>query len=252
MVLGSGVKQSQLGLHMVRKTDGAPIGYQYVSKTDGKPVPWDQVARGYDTPDGNLVVLDDDDFKRAYGTNSKVAEITQFARADEIPPMTIDKSYWVKPDTGGEKTYALLAHVLEDTGKVAVVTFAMRERENTAVLRAEDGYLSLETLHWDTELLRPDFAAPPMTASLEEQRLARTLVEDMTRAFDHGAQVDRSGEALHAVIQGKIETNQVVASPVATVKSEVTPPQDLMAALKASVDANKPKPRASRTRKEAS
>jgi DNA end-binding protein Ku len=248
--LGSSSKDSKLGLRMVRKTDGAPIRFQYVSETDRQPVEWNDIARAYDTPDGSLVVLDKADFEKAYGEKNRTAEILMFTDAGNIPPMAVKSSYWVQPDKGGEKMYALLAESMRSTGKVAILTFAMRERVSVAVLRPHDGYLALESLEWDADLIRPDFPAPPQTATASEQEYAATLIESMTGKYDHSSQRDVSAEAVMAVIEAKISTSQTIPAP-RSAKASPGAPQDLTEALKASVAAQKnnpgaPKPRARR------
>lgn len=241
--LGSSSKNnSALDLHMVRKDDGSAIKFTRVAEADGKEVPWSEIVKGYTAPDGSLVTLDRNDFEQAYGPKNREGEIALFTDAANIPPMSVKTSYWVQPDTGGEKTYALLASALQETGKVAVLTFAMRERVSVAVLRPYDGYLALEVLEWDTDMVRPDFPVPVQSSSEAEQRLAVTLIDEMTQKYDHGKAHDTSTDAVMAIVQAKIETGQVIVPPA---KPKGTPgrmPADLTAALQASVDAHRTVP----------
>ena len=242
VTLGSASKDNYLGLHLVRKSDGSRIKFKRVAEADGEPVEWNDTAKGYDAPDGSLVVLDKADFERAYGEKNRKAEILMFTDAGNIPPLAVKSAYWVQPVKGGEREYALLAGALASTHKVAVLVFAMRERQSTAVLRAEEGYLSLETLEWDSDLVRPDFPAPPQTASEADQKLALTLIDSLTMKYDHASSVDKSAEAVMAVITAKIETGQVIRPPMVPSTAVTGMPADLTAILQASVDAQKPKP----------
>ena len=249
--LGSAVKKNELGLHMVRKTDGSRIRFTRVAEADDKEVGWDDIAKAHNAPEG-LVVLDKKDFEKAYGAKNRVATVLMFTDASNIPPMAVKSSYWIQPDVGGDKTYALLAGALSKTGKVAVIQFAMRERVSVAVLRAYDGYLAIESLEWAADLLTPDFAAPVDTASDTEHELTLTLIERLSDKYDHAAQKDVSSEAVAAVIQDKIAKGQYIAPP-ARPESTGTAQQDLTAQLKAAVEAQKkpdvkevPKPRAQR------
>ncbi len=237
--LGSAVKKGGLDLKMVRMEDGSPIKFTRVAEADGKEVPWDKIGKGYYAPDGSLVVLSDQEIKDAYGEKNRVAKLVMFTDASNIPPMAVKSSYWVQPATGGEKTYALLADALRRTGKVAVLQYAMRDRVNIAVLRPHDGYLSLESLEWEADLIRPDFAAPPQTATEDEQDLALKLIESMTEKYDHSAQTDESAEKVMAVIDAKITTGQAIAAPGRP--ENVGTPVDFAAQLKAAVEAQKPK-----------
>lgn len=237
--VGSATKDNQLGLHMVRKTDGSPLKSKRVAEADGQEVEWHDIAKAYTAPDGSLVILGKDDFRRAYGEKNRVAGITAFTDASDIPPMAVKSAYWVEPGKGGEKLYALLASVLQQTGKVAVLTFAMRDREATAILRPHDGYLSLETLEWEADMLAPEFEAPVNTASAADHELALGLVETMTVKYDHSAHSDQSREAVQAIIQEKIEAGDVIAPPALPGTPVMGAPQDLTAMLEAAVAAQK-------------
>jgi DNA end-binding protein Ku len=249
--LGSSTKDNQLGLHMVRKSDGSRIRFTRVAEADGQEVQWNDIAKGYDAPDGSLVILDDEDFKAAYGPKNRVASILMFTNAASVPRTAIKTSYHVQPDKGGEKTYALLAGALQASGKVAILTFAMRQRVALAVLAPQDGYLILESLEWHADVLTPDFAAPPMTASEDEQALAARLIEQMTGDFDYAAQKDVSTEAVAAVIQAKIEKGHVIAAPKPAEPGGaaiVNMMDAIQASLKATRPEEKPKARAPRRR----
>jgi DNA end-binding protein Ku len=238
--LGTATQDAGLELHQVRKSDGSRIKYRRVAEADGPDgaeVPYHEVVKGYTAPDGSLVTLDQRDFKSAYGEKNRQAELVMFTDSANVPPMAVKSAYWVQPDKGGEKTYALLAGALQQTGKVAIVRYAMRDREAMAVLRPHDGYLSLETLEWDSGLVRPDFAAPAMSASQDEQNLALRLIESMDGKYDHAAQTDKSSEAVMTIIQGKIERGEVKAP--APRPDNAGAPADLTATLLASVAAQK-------------
>lgn len=235
--LGSTSKDSSLGLKMVRMSDGSPIKFVRTAELDGKEVPWDQIGKGYTAPDGSLVILSDKEVKDAYGDKNRIAEVIMATDASNIPPLAIKSSYWVHCDKGGEKSYALIAGALRQSGKVLVVKFALRDRVNVAVLRAHDGYLALESLEWDADLIRPDFAAPAQTATEDEQALALKLIEAVTHKFDHAAETDKSSEQVMAVIDAKIKTGQVIAPPARP--DNVGTPVNLADQLMAAVEAQK-------------
>jgi DNA end-binding protein Ku len=238
--LGSAVKDNKLGLHRVDPEDGTRLKMINVREDDGREVPWDKIAKGFDAPDGSTVVLTKEDFKTAYGEKNRIASVLMFTDAANIPPMSAKTSYWIQPDIGGEKPYRLIAEELQRAGKVAVVRFAMREREAIAVIRPQEGYLSLESLEFDMDMLRPDFAVPPDTASDAERELTRQFIGLATEKYDHSAQADTSSEALQAVITAKIGRGQVIQAP-SRPEGAGRAPQDLAATLQAAVNAHKGK-----------
>lgn len=238
--LGSATKDNALGLKMVRKSDGSQIRFTRVAEADNKEVAWSDIGKGYTAPDGSLVILDNADFEQAYGPKNRVAEILMATDAVHVPPLAIKTSYYVEPGKGAEKTYALLAHALQASGKVLVLTFALRQREALAVLRPLNGYLVLQSLEWYADVLKPDFEAPPQTATDAEQELALKLIEQVTGDFNHASYTDTSTEALAAVIRGKIEKGQTVAPAAPTSTDRPTAQyQDLMSTLSAAIDAKK-------------
>lgn len=234
--LGSRVKDSSPELHQVRRGDGSPVRYRRVAEADGPDgpeVPSLDIVKAYTAPNGSLVMLTPEELK--FGYDKRVSVIT-FAGEGDVPPLSSKSAYWVEPAKSGARAYALLAHSLQVSGKVAIVEFAMRESMSIAVLRAVDGYLAIETLEFDSDLLKPDFAAPANTASEAEQGLMLQMIEGMSAGYDHAAQADRTAEAKMALIQGKIERGEVTAAPA---RPGGAPPQDLTAMLTAAVEAQK-------------
>ena len=211
--LGASVKDNGLSLRQVRVSDGARIQYLRHAEGETEEVPWEEIGKGYDAPDGTLVIMTEDEQKAVYGDKNRVARIVKFTDAHQIPPMSAKTAYWVMPDVNGARGYAVLAEVLRELGKVAVIEYAMRFKMVTAVLRPIDGYLALESLEWDRDMIKPDFAAPVNTATEQEMDLTRQLVTAMTGKYDHEAQVDTSSADMMAAIQKKIDTGQSVTPP---------------------------------------
>jgi DNA end-binding protein Ku len=232
--LGSAVSEDKLPLHRVRRSDGSRIRQQNIAEADGQPVDWSDIVTGYETGSGQTVLLEKDDFARAYGEKNRHIAIQAFLDASKLPRTAHDTSYVVEPGKDGERAYALLALVMEETGKSAVVSVAVRQREAFALLYAVDGYLYLERLHWAADVKKPDFAAPAPKLDNKEIKLAHDLVEAFTGTFAWEVFEDTTMQKLTEVIQGKIETGQVLGTPQAP--HSVTAPQDLAATLAASVE----------------
>jgi len=251
--LGTAVSEDKLPLHRVRRSDGSRVRQQNVAGADGQPVDWNDIVAGYETGSGQTVLLEKDDFARAYGEQSRHIAIQSFLDASSLPRSAHDTTYVVEPGNGGERAYALLALVMEESWKAALVSVAIRQREALALLYAVNGYLYLERLHWAAQVKAPDFAAPAPKLDNKEIALARTLVDTFTGTVGWDAYKDTTMQRLTEVIQGKIETGQVLGTPQAP--SAVTAPQDLAAVLAASVEAAKKaqaparKPRAPRATK---
>ncbi|HEY1700776.1 MAG TPA: Ku protein [Trebonia sp.] len=237
--LGNAVsREDDLGLHQVRREDGSRIRmkrYAEADGPDGPEVDFADTARGYDTGTGQTVILEKEDFARAYGEKDKQVKVEMFTDASGLPRTAHETSYYVEPGESGKRAYAMLAQAMLRAGKAAVVSFAVRQREATGVLYATgEGYLVLERLQWAADVRRPDFTVPVPEFTSAETAMMDTFVETFTRPLEWEKYTDQSRENLAAVIQAKLETGQALGTPA--VPSAVTPPQDIMAVLTASVE----------------
>jgi DNA end-binding protein Ku len=242
VALGSRTQDAGPELHQARRQDGSRIKFKRVSESDfdGPEVPYRDVVKSYAAPDGSLVLLEPEELKRAH---EKTIGVITFTDASDVPPLAAKTAYWAQPgkEPGAGKAYALLAHSLQASGKVAIVKFAMRENMTVAVLRSVDGYLAVEPLEFDSNLVTPDFAAPENTATEADQGLMLQMIESMSGKYDHAAQPDVNAEAIMAVVQRKLENGEVREAPLPPVRADAGAPADLTAMLRASVDAQKAK-----------
>ncbi len=233
--LGTAASDNRLPLHEVRRSDGSRINYRRFAAADGEEVPYSEIRKGYEAGDGTVVLLEDADFELAYGQKNRAAKITGFIPAGTLPRLAHDQSYYVQPEPNGEQAYELLAAALRRSGKAAVVSFAMRQREANAMLYAtDDGYLVLERLRWAADVKRPDFAAPSGKVTEEQVEQAQNLIGLSTGEFSWDAAADESAQRLAEVVQAKISTGQAVGTPAAPGTGA---PANLEDMLRASVEA---------------
>lgn len=239
--LYSATEEKDVTFHQVRRSDGSRIKYKRVAASDGEEVPYGEIAKGYELASGETVVLTDEDFKDLPLTTSRAIDVLQFVPLEEVDPIYFSKSYYLEPEKMGAKPYVLLREALERSGRVAVVKVALRNREALATLRVRGGVFVLETMLWPDEVRTPDFAFLEEDIEVREQELtmASSLIETMSGDFDPTQWTDSYREALEAVIEAKVAGREVVqpAGEQPTAGSVV----DLMAALRASVEAAKSK-----------
>src|SRR6478736_3257276 len=150
----------QLDLNLLDKRDFAPVGYQRYNKSTGKVVDWNDVVKGYEYEKGEYVVLTDEDFRRANVEASRTIDIQAFVARDAIAPYYFDTPYFLVPDKGGERVYALLRQALEQSQKLAVATFVLRSRQHVTALMPVDNVIVLDTLRYQEEIQpHPDVVA---------------------------------------------------------------------------------------------
>jgi len=149
-------RREELKFRLLRKGDLSPVNYKRVAEKDGKEVPWDQIVKGYEYEKGKYVVLKDEDFERVDLEATQTVDIQDFVDQEEIDPMFFYKPYYLKPQKGGDKAYALLRDALKDTNKVGVAKVVIKTRQYLAGVKPEDGALVLELMHFADELADPE------------------------------------------------------------------------------------------------
>jgi len=236
--LYSATEQRDVRFHQVHRKDGGRIKYKRVCTIDGEEVPYSDIAKGYELPSGEMVVLTDEDFAELPLSTSRRIDVLQFVEQEEVDPIYFAKSYYLEPDAQGAKPYVLLRDALESSGQVAIVKIAIRQRESLATLRVREGVFVLETMLWPDEVRTPDFPFLDEDIEIRKQELsmATSLIESMEGEFDPSEYKDAYREALQAVIDAKIEGREV-ARPAEEAEEE--PAADLLSALRASVEAAK-------------
>lgn len=237
--LYSATEQKDVTFHQVRRSDGSRIKYKRVAATDGEEVAYGDIAKGYELGNGETVVLTDEDFKDLPLTTNRAIDVLQFVPLEELDPIFFEKSYYLEPDKAGTKPYVLLRDALEQSGKVAIVKIALRNRESLAALRVREGVFVLETMLWPDEVRAPDFGFLDEDVEVRPQELAMagSLIETLSGEFDPSEYKDEYREALQAVIEAKIEGREIVQPAEAQPTAGTV--VDLMAALRASVEAAK-------------
>jgi DNA end-binding protein Ku len=236
--LYSATEQKDVSFHQVHRDDGGRIRYKRVCTLDGEEVPYADIAKGYELASGEMVVLTDEDFEDLPLSTSRRIDVLQFAPAEQIDPIYFAKSYFLEPDAQGAKPYVLLRNALESSGQVAVVKVALRQRESLATLRVRDGVFVLETMLWPDEVRTPDFGflEEDIEVRAQELKMAESLITTMESDFDPSEYHDTYREALQQVIEAKVAGKEVIAPQE---EEEAGPAVDLMAALRASVEAAK-------------
>ena len=237
--LYSATETKDVSFHQVRRSDGSRIKYKRVAAVDGEEVSYGDIAKGFELSNGETVVLTDADFKDLPLTTSRAIDVLQFVPLEQLDPIFFEKSYYLEPDKAGVKPYVLLRDALEQSGKVAVVKVALRNRESLAALRVRDGVFVLETMLWPDEVRTPDFGFLDEDVEVRSQELAMagSLIDTLSGDFDPSDYKDGYREALNAVIEAKVEGREVVQPADAQPTSGTV--VDLMAALRASVEAAK-------------
>ncbi len=235
--LYSATENHDVQFRQVHRTDGGRIKYQRVCSIDGEQVSYDDIAKGYETADGNMVVLDDEDLADLPISTTKEIAVDRFVPAEQIDPLVLDKSYYLEPDKSAVKPYVLLREALQQTDRVALVTVSLRTRMTVALLRVRDDVIVLQTMLWPDEVRAAEFGVfdeDQPTVKKAEMEMAHMLVESLAGDYEPDAYNDDYEEAVKAVVEAKLKGGEVKKpAEAAESEGEVI---DLLAALQQSVD----------------
>ena len=235
--LYSATEDKDIRFHQVHATDGGRVKYKRVCSIDGEEVEYSDIAKGYELPDGQVVILTDEDFDELPLSTRREIEVLQFVDQAEIDPIQFEKTYYLEPDGPATRPYVLLRDALENAGQVAITKIAIRQRESLAAMRVRDGVLVLHTMRWPDEIRRPDFAFLDEDVSVRPQELsmAEALISSMSGAFDPTEFTDDYREAMTALLEAKQSGGEVQQPPEVS-DDDGAAVVDLMSALRRSVE----------------
>lgn len=208
--LRSAARGRQVSMKMV-DTDGHALGRQYVCSKEGVELGGDAIVRGYETDEGEMVVVTDEELEAIAPDKSREIDLRRFVDLAEIPPTYFDRPYFMVPANDSTKAYHLLARTLEETGRAGIGTFVMRGHEYLVAILAEGGVLRAETLRHAEELRSPerfDLPAPADAPKARVKALGAAIDELTSDALDPHELKDEYAEALHELARAHVERGE--------------------------------------------
>ncbi|MET7768884.1 Ku protein [Nocardia sp. NPDC005366] len=228
--------------HQVHAEDGGRIKYDRVCTVCGKSVQYADIDKAYESPEGDKVILTDEDFSKLPVAEKHEIPVLQFVPSDQIDPILFDKSYYLEPDSNTPKAYVLLATTLERIDRTALVHFTLRQKTRLAAMRVRDGVLVLQTLLWPDEVRAVEFESLDGVSEPRSQEIdmAETLVATMSDDFDQTLFKDEYQIELKKVLDEAVAsgTGKVVSREEAAPAAMDAEVVDLVAALQRSLEAS--------------
>ncbi len=230
-------RKEDLKFRLLRASDHSPVNYKRVAEKDGKEVPWGEIVKGYEYEKGKFVVLGEKDFQRVDLEATQTVDIQDFVDLDEIDPMYFHKPYYLEPQKGGDKAYALLRSALADGKKVGIAKVVIKTRQYLAGVKALKHALVLELMHFAEELSDAEKLNVPkkLEPGKREMDMAKALVESMSSKWDPAKYKDDYRDALLEVIEEKVESGGKEIETKPKGKRESTKVIDLVAVLQQSL-----------------
>jgi len=240
--LRSAVRTDNISFRMLHEEDLSPIKYERVCAADGEPVPWGEIVKGYEYTKGKFVVMSDEDFKSAALESSKVIDIIDFVKEQEIDPRFFETPYFLLPTKGGEKAYALLREAIRKTGSIGIGKIIMRQTQHLAGVKVVGDAIVLEIMRFANELIDIDEFSFPSAEGVRPQeiQMAEQLIANLAEPFDPAKYTDDYRANLMRVIKAKMKGKKI------KIEEPEREPQDagvidLMSRLRESLEQGKPK-----------
>ena len=235
--LFTAARSESISFNQLHKDDGSRIKQVIYCAAEDKPIPRDEIVKGYEYEKGKYVVIEDEDIKKVAPKTAKVMEIQEFVKSDDVDPVFLESSYYMTPDEGGEKPYALLFEAMKATKYFGVAKVTMHNREHVVILRPGDKGMLLHTMYYADEVRRSEeFRTDTSHVNEKELALAKTLVDSLASEFEPEKYHDTYRDNLKKMIDAKIQGHKVVETPA----PHVAPVIDIMEALKKSLETRKP------------
>jgi len=240
-------RKEELSFRLLRRSDLSPVNYKRVAEKDGKEVPWDEIVKGYEYEKGKYVVLKNEDFQRVDLEATQTVDIQDFVDQEDIDPMFFYKPYYLEPQKGGDKAYVLLRDALEESKKVGIAKVVIKTRQYLAGVKAEDGVLVLELMHFAEELADSDQLHVPkkIEPGKREINMAKALIDSMSSKWNPEKYRDDYREALMEVIEEKVEAGGKEIEEKPKKAPKPTKVIDLVSVLQKSLDQTGAKRKAS-------
>jgi DNA end-binding protein Ku len=236
--LFSAARGETISFNLLHKDDHSRIKQVTYCQSEDKPVPRTELVKGYEYEKDRYVVIEDEEIRKVAPKTAKVMEILEFVKATQVDPVYLESSYYVAPDEGGEKPYALLFEALRQSEYYAVAKVAMHNREHVIILRPGAKGIISHTMYYSDEIRQvEEFRTDTTLIKEKELELAKMLVSSLEADFDPQKYHDAYRENLRKMIEAKIEGRAVVETP----EVHAAPVIDIMEALKRSL-AEKRKP----------
>lgn len=236
--LYSAARGETISFNLLHAADNSRIKQVTFCQAEDKPIPRTELVKGYEYEKDHYVVVEDEDIKKVAPKTAKVMEIQEFVKATQVDPIFLESSYYMAPDEGGEKAYALLFEALRQSEFYGVAKVAMHNREHVVILRPTKRGILLHTMYYVDEIRQVDeFRTDTSIVKDRELEMAKMLIQSLAEDFQPEKYHDAYRANLQKMIESKIEGRKVVETPAPT----VAPVIDIMEALKRSL-AEKRKP----------
>jgi DNA end-binding protein Ku len=238
--LYSAVSKKTVRFHQLTEKDNVRISQKRVNPQTGEEVPYEHIVKGYELSPDHYVVIEPDELDALAPKKTRTIDIEDFVDLEDIDPIYFDHPYYLAPDKGAQKPYALLRDAMEQAGKVAIARVVIRQKENLVAIRPTGDVMTMATLLFADEIVAPerldDAPDEDIKTTQKELKMAQQLIDSLAGDWEPSKYKDEYRQQVLDLIERKAEGKEIAVQPEAEEPKEVP---DLMAALEASLAAAK-------------
>ncbi|MFY9537280.1 MAG: Ku protein [Bacilli bacterium] len=232
ITLHNAVQSNQIGFNLIEKNTMSRVRYKKTCQDcDGREVKQKDIVKGYEYEEGKYVVFTNDDFEKIKSKRDKNIIIEAFVQLSEIDPVYYDRPYYVVPEKGAERAFALLKEAMEADGRAGIARSVLGAKETLVALRVKNGVMYLNTMHFHEEIRPAPYLSPEIELQEQELSLASTLIAAMAKPFEPENYVDEYRQKIERAIAAKIQGKEIVVRE----EDDFNPALDLMTALQESL-----------------
>ena len=232
ITLHNAVQSNQIGFNLIEKNTMSRVRYKKTCQDcDGREVKQKDIVKGYEYEEGKYVVFTNDDFEKIKSKRDKNIIIEAFVQLSEIDPVYYDRPYYVVPEKGAERAFALLKEAMEADGRAGIARSVLGAKETLVALRVKNGVMYLNTMHFHEEIRPAPYLSPEIELQEQELSLASALIAAMAKPFEPENYVDEYRQKIERAIAAKIQGKEIVVRE----EDDFNPALDLMTALQESL-----------------
>ena len=204
--LFSATRRNELSFHYLHKKDMSPVSYKRFCDAENTETPWEEITRGYEYEKDRYIEITDEDLDKADDELTKTIQIQEFVNEEEIDPVYFDKPYYLEPQKGGERPYALMRNALALSKKVGIAKVVLKSREHLAAVKTVGNMMTLQTMRFAHEIVDAGSLNLPSKAEIskKEMDMANMLIDSMSDKFDPVKYKDDYYEKVMDIIRMKI------------------------------------------------
>lgn len=232
ITLHNAVQSNQIGFNLIEKNTMSRVQYKKTCQDcDGREVKQKDIVKGYEYEEGKYVIFTNDDFEKIKSKRDKNIIIEAFVQLSEIDPVYYDRPYYVVPEKGAERAFALLKEAMEADGRAGIARSVLGAKETLVALRVKNGVMYLNTMHFHEEIRPAPYLSPEIDLQEQELSLASALIAAMAKPFEPENYVDEYRQKIERAIAAKIQGKEIVVRE----EDDFNPALDLMTALQESL-----------------